>query len=88
MIKRGDSNLRITDMHHFGVYVHFYTFPRVLGITFTTYARPFFKEIRTILETSFLCTKGFFTISQDKVEIKIFLNWTVTIEIVLISVFP
>ena len=30
----------------------------------------------------------FFTISQDKVEIKIFLNWTVTIEIVLISVFP
>ena len=60
MIKRGDSNLRITDMHHFGVYVHFYTFPRVLGITFTTYARPFFKEIRTILETSFICTKGFF----------------------------
>ena len=48
----------------------------------------FFKENRTILETSFICTKGFFTISQDKVEIKIFLNWTVTIEIVLISVFP
>ena len=48
----------------------------------------FLKEIRTILETSFLRTKGFFTISQDKVEIKIFLNWTVTIEIVLISVFP
>ena len=89
MIKRGGSNLTAYWYASFWGLPSFLHFSSCeLGITFTTYARPFFKENRTILETSFICTKGFFTISQDKVEIKIFLNWTVTIEIVLISVFP